>query len=266
MQFLKSNILSFEEDLVSALALGHGEVQAQRLEMFLRMHFSPETAKELQKTFSEDIAFFRSLDPASKNYSEAQILSVRRGMAAIGAHRIFQKILEDDPNLLYEVEVMAKHIQKDTNVEIHPMAKIGVPFAIDHGHGTVIGATAEIGKHVFVYHGVTFGATGKRTKSGRRHPKIGDHAYCGNGSQILGPAILETAVSIASGAIIADAYLGENSSVFLNVRVSGVRVPARTKILSAALENAQTYWAILDGETLPKWVSFEKVDVTQWQE
>lgn len=265
MQFFKSNTLSFEEDLVSALALGHGEVHEQRLAMFLKMHFSETDAKEIQNSISEDIAFFRSLDPASEGYSEAQILSVRRGMAAVVAHRIFQKILQANPELLYEVEVMAKHVQKDTNVEIHPMAQIGVPFAIDHGHGTVIGATTEIGNNVFVYHGVTLGATGKKAKNGRRHPKIGNNVYCGNGSQILGPSLVEQDVSLASGVIVTDSHIGEGSSVFLHVRLSGVRIPPKTKILSAATEDAKKYWAIVDGEKQPKWISFEKAEVTEWE-
>jgi serine O-acetyltransferase (EC 2.3.1.30) len=72
-----------------------------------------------------------------------------------------------------------------TGIEIHPGAKIGRRFFIDHGMGVVIGETAEIGDDVTIYHGVTLGGTS--WKKEKRHPTIGDRVIIGTGAKILGP-------------------------------------------------------------------------------
>ena len=72
-----------------------------------------------------------------------------------------------------------------TGIEIHPGAKIGKGFFIDHGMGVVIGETAEIGKNCLFYHSVTLGGTGNHT--GKRHPTIGDNVMIGTHSTLLGP-------------------------------------------------------------------------------
>ncbi len=252
----------FENDILEALALDGGEVYEDKLRFFLDRYFGVEKAREIRGRVSLDLAYFREMDPASTDYSETQILSVRRGMAAIAAHRVFQEILALAPELLYDIEVIAKYVQKDTNVEIHPQAAIGAPFAIDHGHGTVIGATAIVGKKVFIYHGVTLGASGRRSRTGRRHPRVGDDVFFGNGSQALGPCVLESHIKIASGSIVVDSFLGEGARVGPRVRITGVVVPAGTRALSADLENTRRYWALLPGEEKPRWATFEPFDVT----
>ncbi len=262
--FPKGLFRQFEQDILEALALDGGEVYEDKLLFFLRRYFGDEKARAIRGRISEDIAFFRENDPASTTYTETQILGVRRGMAAIAAHRVFQEILTLAPELLYDIEVIAKYVQKDTNVEIHPSATIGVPFAIDHGHSTVIGATSIVGRRVFIYHGVTLGATGRRSRSQRRHPLVGDNVFFGNGSQLLGPSILENDIQIASGSIVTDCHVGSGASIYIRVRVSGVIVPPKTRIFSIDLENPRLYWAILDGETKPRWVEFEKFDPSKY--
>lgn len=153
-------------------------------------------------------------------------------MMAILAHRIFQKLLSDFPENIFEVEVMAKRVQALTNVEIHPKAKLGKSFAIDHGHGTVIGETTETGENIFIYHGVTLGATGRKSKNGRRHPRLGNNIFLGNGSQILGPSVLEDDIQISSEAMILDAYLSSGVTVSPGVTVSKVVVPQGMKIFA----------------------------------
>ena len=72
-----------------------------------------------------------------------------------------------------------------TGVEIHPAARIGREFFIDHGSGVVIGETAEIGERVTLYQGVTLGGTG--FQRGKRHPTLGDNVTVGSGAKLLGP-------------------------------------------------------------------------------
>lgn len=151
----------FEYDLLAALGMANGGVTEDGLARFLDTYFSPDMAARLRATIGRDMAFFRQWDPASAEYTDLQILSVRRGMAAIASHRVFEVVLAHHPDMLYNIEIIAKGVQKNTNVEIHPYAHIGVPFGIDHGHGTVIGATSVVGEEVFIYHGVTLGATGR---------------------------------------------------------------------------------------------------------
>ena len=87
-----------------------------------------------------------------------------------------------------------------TGIEIHPGAKIGKGFFIDHGMGVVIGETCEIGNNVLIYQGVTLGGTGKET--GKRHPTIGDNVLIGSGAKVLGPIIVGNDVRIGSGSVV----------------------------------------------------------------
>ena len=93
-----------------------------------------------------------------------------------------------------------------TGVEIHPGAKIGSGFVIDHGMGVVIGETAVIGDNVTLYHGVTLGGTSVFGKNGKvmikRHPTIGNDVVIGSGAQILGPITVGNHVKIGSNAVV----------------------------------------------------------------
>ena len=258
----KDQMRAFERDFVAALALDGGEVFADVLDKFLRAYFGEDTAAELTHAIEADVAYFRDEDPASASYTMAQILSVRRGMVAIAAHRMFHLILKLFPELMYEIEIIAKYVQKDTNVEIHPAATIGVPFGIDHGHGTVVGATSILGPRLFIYHGVTLGATGRRSKTQRRHPKVGRDVFFGNGSQVLGPSIIGNGVRMASGVIVKECYLQDGVRVSPNVHISTVIVPPDTHIFAANAECHYSYWVRLAGESAPKWVRFERFDVS----
>jgi serine O-acetyltransferase len=219
-----------------------------------------EAAEYLKGLIGQDLDYFREEDPASREYTDAEILSVRRGMTAIAAHRIFRTMLDTSPDLIYDVEVIAKAVQRNTNVEIHPLARIASPFGIDHGHGTVIGATSRIGHHTFIYHGVTLGATGRKAPSGRRHPKVGSHVFLGNGSQLLGPTTVEDYVALASGTLVVESYLGQGVKLSPGVRLSKVVVPTHTHVYGYDPENPRRYWVELEEGTGPKWVTFERFD------
>jgi serine O-acetyltransferase len=87
-----------------------------------------------------------------------------------------------------------------TGIEIHPGARIGRRFFIDHGMGVVIGETSEIGDDVLLYQGVTLGGTGKDT--GKRHPTLGDGVVVGAGAKILGNIRLGDFVKVGAGSVV----------------------------------------------------------------
>ena len=87
-----------------------------------------------------------------------------------------------------------------TGIEIHPGARIAEGFFIDHGMGVVIGETAEIGKNVTLFHGVTLGGTGK--DKGKRHPTVGDNVIIGAGAKILGPIRIGDNAKVGANAVV----------------------------------------------------------------
>ena len=135
-------------------------------------------------------------DPAARSYLE--ILLCYPGVHALFFHRIshFLEKLKVPilPRFIAQISSMI------TGIEIHPGAKIGKNFFIDHGTGTVIGETCEIGDNVTIYHGVTLG--GRSLNQGKRHPTIKNGAIIGVGAKILGPVVIGANAKIAPGAII----------------------------------------------------------------
>lgn len=87
-----------------------------------------------------------------------------------------------------------------TGVEIHPAADIGRRVVIDHGAGVVIGATAEVGDDVLIYHGVTLGS--RRPTTGKRHPTVGDGVLLGAGATVLGPVEVGDGCRVGAGALV----------------------------------------------------------------
>ena len=132
-----TDLHKFEKDLSETLALTGGSVSQKKLDKLLTQYLGHEAAAYLQGLITRDLNFFRDEDPASREYTDPEILSVRRGMTAIAAHRIFRTMLDTSPDLIYDVEVIAKAVQRNTNVEIHPLARIASPFGIDHGLGPI---------------------------------------------------------------------------------------------------------------------------------
>ena len=254
----------FGDELLKLLAVHNGRICEERWHHFLKNYFTKAKAQKLRSIALADLDWFKQHDPASKAYDHAQILSVRRGMVAIFAHRIFQSILAEDNSAaaLFEIELIAKAIQACTNVEIHPNAQIGGQFAIDHGHGTVIGQTTIIGKRNFIYHGVTLGATGRQAADGRRHPKLGNDIFLGNGAQILGPSIIGDDVQIASEAMILDAILGDKVKISPSVLVVRVEVPAGYQIFAFDVQN-QAFIGRKAGETKTTTFVLPKVDISK---
>ncbi len=120
-------------------------------------------------------------DPAAQSVLE--ILFCYPGFHAIHLHRAAHWLWKR--NLRFLARFLSHISRFLTGIEIHPGAVIGEGFFIDHGMGVVIGETAEIGKNVTMYHGVTLGGTS--WKKGKRHPTIEDNVIIGANAAILGP-------------------------------------------------------------------------------
>lgn len=141
-------------------------------------------------------------DPATLSRIQAAFFS--SGFHAIClyrlAHFLWKKHLKFTARLISQISRFL------TGVEIHPAAKIGKAFFIDHGMGVVIGETTEIGDNVTIYHGVTLGGTTVFDKNGKtmtkRHPTIGNNVIIGSGAQVLGPIKVSNNVKIGANAVV----------------------------------------------------------------
>jgi serine O-acetyltransferase len=127
--------------------------------------------KRLVAEVRADVAAARDRDPAAQGVSTFEILTSWAGVQALLAHRVAHAMLE--AGVPVAPRALAYLTRAVTGVEIHPAAKIGREFFIDHGSGVVIGETAEIGERVTLYQGVTLGGTG--FQRGKRHPTLGDN-------------------------------------------------------------------------------------------
>lgn len=163
----------------------------------------------------EDVAAARRRDPASTDDLVTVLFSP--GLHAIWVHRIAHALWRRPAGRLPAL-ALAQAARSVTGIEIHPGARIGRRFFIDHGMGVVIGETAEVGDDVMLYHGVTLG--GRSLSRGKRHPTVGDHVTLGAGARVLGP------VTIGSGA-----QIGANAVVIRDVPdgATAVGVPARVR-------------------------------------
>lgn len=148
------------------------------------------------KGVKEDIASVFARDPAARNTME--VLFHYPGLHATWFHRISHKLWGWK---LYWLARFVSNISRWlTGIEIHPGAKIGRRFFIDHGMGVVIGETAEIGDDVTLYHGVTLGGTSWH--KGKRHPTLKDGVVIGAGAKVLGPITVGKSARIGSNAVV----------------------------------------------------------------
>lgn len=144
----------------------------------------------------EDIASVFKRDPAARNWFE--VLTSYPGLHALLFHRLNHWLW--NKGLKWLARWLAHWSRWFTGIEIHPGAKIGRRFFIDHGMGVVIGETAEIGNDVTLYHGVTLGGTS--WNKGKRHPTLEDGVIVGAGAKILGPFTVGKGAKIGSNAVV----------------------------------------------------------------
>lgn len=144
----------------------------------------------------EDIDVVFEQDPAARSYFE--VILTYSGLHAIWWHRVAHALYKR--KFYFLARAISQASRFFTGIEIHPGAKIGRRFFIDHGMGVVIGETCEIGNNVTVYQGVTLGGTGK--EKGKRHPTIMDNALIATGAKVLGSIIVGENSKIGAGSVV----------------------------------------------------------------
>ena len=147
-------------------------------------------------SINEDIQAVLQRDPAAR--SSLEVLLCYPGLHAVWMHRLNHRLWNRG---LFTLARLGSHISRClTGVEIHPAAKVGRRFFIDHGMGVVIGETTVIGDDVTIYQQVTLGGTGK--KKDKRHPTIEDGVVIGAGAKVLGNITIGKRTQIGSGSVV----------------------------------------------------------------
>lgn len=172
----------------------------------------------MMQRLREDVRCVFDRDPAARHYFE--VLTTYPGVHALLLHRLNHWLWRHHLRWLSRfLSLIARLL---TGIEIHPGARIGRRFFIDHGLGVVIGETAEVGDDCTLYQGVTLGGTS--WEGGKRHPTLGDNVVVGAGAKVLGP------ISVGEGARI-----GSNAVVVKDVpdNATMVGIPARVARLGS---------------------------------
>jgi len=169
------------------------------------------------------VAAARGRDPATGDASTFEILATWPGVQAILAYRLAHRFYcRRLPLVPLAISFISRVV---TGIEIHPGARIGEGFFIDHGAGVVIGQTAEIGDNVTLYQGVTLGGTG--FQAGKRHPTIEDNVTIGSGAKLLGPITVGHGAKIGANTVVVE-DVPASSTVVGNpghpVRIEGRKV------------------------------------------
>ena len=219
----------FEECPCTASTVIESSIEAEKILNEIIPWVKPDSdARELTKAILDNLDGVREIletdiqaaydgDPAAKDKTE--IMLAYPGFEAVSIFRIAHMLYTMD--IPYIPRIMTELAHSHTGIDIHPGAKIGRYFFIDHGTGVVIGETTVIGDHVKLYQGVTLGAKsfpvgedGNPVKGIDRHPKIGNNVVIYSGATILG----------------GDTHIGDNSTIGGNVWLTH-SVPANSTIL-----------------------------------
>jgi serine O-acetyltransferase len=165
-----------------------------------------ERLPEVRRRLAEDVEAAFEGDPAAKSFGE--IVVAYPSIHAIATYRLAHELVKlGVPQI---PRIMAEHAHARTGIDIHPGARIGSRFFIDHGTGVVIGETTEIGDNVRLYHGVTLGAfsprRGQTVRHVKRHPTIEDDVIIYPGATILGGETVIGRGSVVNG----NAYVTES--------------------------------------------------------
>lgn len=148
------------------------------------------------KQLKEDVDVIFDQDPAARSYVE--VILTYAGLHAVWSHRLAHIFYRK--KFFFIARVISQISRFFTGVEIHPGAKIGHRFFIDHGMGVVIGETCEIGDNVTIYQGVTLGGTGK--EKGKRHPTLKNHVLVASGAKVLGAITIGEESKIGAGSVV----------------------------------------------------------------
>jgi len=166
-------------------------------------------------TIREQIDTVFRRDPAARSVLE--IVLCYPGFHAVVLHRMAHRLYR--AGWFTPARMISQLSRTLTGIEIHPGARIGRRFFIDHGMGVVIGETSEIGDDVLLYQGVTLGGTGKDT--GKRHPTIGDGVVIGTGAKILGNIRIGDHAKVGAGSVVVRPVPDHSTVVGVPGRVVG---------------------------------------------
>ncbi len=162
----------------------------------------------------------KARDPAPRSRWEIMLYA---GVHALLLHRLAHGLYRME--FFWLARLVGQISRMVTGIEIHPGAKIGKRFFIDHGMGVVIGETAEVGDDVTIYQGVTLGGVDPVNSSGKRHPTIGDGVIIGAGAQVIGGFTVGARARIGSNAVVTRA-VAEGATM--------VGIPAKPMLLDAS--------------------------------
>ena len=178
-----------------------------------------------------DIKAVKKNDPAAKNYLE--VLLCHTPLWTIIGYRVMHPLQKLGVPVLPRFGMTILKVL--TGMEIHPGANIGKSFFVDHGVGTVIGETVEIGEDCTLFQNVTLGGTGKHT--GKRHPTLGNNVLVGVSATLLGPLKVGDNVKIGAETFIIMHNVPANSTV---VGVPGKIVKLNGKKVNIALKETKS--------------------------
>ncbi|MDO8358244.1 MAG: serine O-acetyltransferase [Nitrospirota bacterium] len=177
------------------------------------------------KDIRQDLQAVFDRDPAAT--SRLEVIFTYAGFHALLIYRIAHWLkVHNVPFVPRALSQLARWL---TGIEIHPSAKIGTGFFIDHGMGVVIGETAEVGDYVTLFQGVTLGGTGK--ERGKRHPTVGNHVVVGAGAKILGGITIGDNVKIGANSVVLKNVAANSTVIGVPARViktQGERLPDAT--------------------------------------
>jgi len=170
----------------------------QQIRRYAVAMFGLGTLSRVVGEVRRDVAAAHARDPAARGAGSTEILTGWPGVQALLVHRVAHEL--DGMGIPVLPRSMSLVSRMLTGIEIHPAARIGQGFFIDHGAGVVIGETAEIGDDVTLYQGVTLGGTGFAT--GKRHPTLEDNVTVGAGAKLLGAITVGHGAKVGANTVV----------------------------------------------------------------
>lgn len=217
LQAIEEEFVKLEQELVRMLdatkACTNCNHEALSKEFFQQL-------PELYRILNTDIDAIHQGDPAAR--TEFEVIRAYPGFYALSFYRIAHALHELDVPLL--PRILTEYAHSKTGIDIHPAARIGEHFMIDHGTGIVIGETSVIGEHVKMYQGVTLGALSIKKNMARqkRHPTIEDNVVIYSGATILGGDTLIGEGSVIGGNVWLTQSVPPGSLVYHNPEITVV--------------------------------------------
>jgi len=156
------------------------------------------TVSTMLEKLRDDVRTALAKDPAAT--SATAVVLTYPGLHAVWLYRLAHELWASDHT--FAARLLSHLARLLTGVEIHPAADVGERLFIDHGMGTVVGETADIGDDVLLYHGVTLG--GKSMQRKKRHPTLEDGVTIGAAATLVGPVTLGENATVGAGAVVVD--------------------------------------------------------------